>query len=330
MLACETGATKLGQGNAQPAQRTTLLVKFLILAVILVLAFGGGAKIAKLSGPKSLNFADRLLGGADDVQMLADGQPYGRGARQTLDIWAPVGVTGPLPVVIFFYGGGWSSGERAEYGFAARALARQGFLTVVPDVRLAPKAHWPDFIEDGAAAFAWVRRHIESYGGDAGRIALMGHSAGAYNAAMLALDPQWLRRAGSDVAYVRGVAGLAGPYDFLPMEKGGSADIAMGRIRPASNTQPIQFVRADAPPFWLASGLDDDVVRPRNSQALTHALTDVGAPAMFTGYPDMGHRAIIMALAQPFRGDGRVLRDAAEFLHAVTAPHTDDGYGRTS
>lgn len=329
MLACETPATKLGQGDAQPAQRTTLLIKLLILAVILVLAFGGGAKVAKLSGPKSLNFADRLLGGADDVQMLADGQPYGRGPRQQLDIWAPVGVSGPLPVVIFFYGGGWSSGERAEYGFVARALARQGFLTVVPDVRLAPKAHWPDFIEDGAAAFAWVRRHIESYGGDAGRIALMGHSAGAYNAAMLALDPQWLRRAGSDAAYVCGVAGLAGPYDFLPMEKGGSADIAMGRIRPASNTQPIGFVRPDAPPFWLASGLDDDVVRPRNSRALADALTNIGAPAIFAGFANMGHRAIIMALAQPFRGDGRVLHDAAEFLHAVTAPQPDNENGRT-
>lgn len=307
-----------------------MLVKFLILAVILVLVFGGGAKIAKLNGPKSLNLADRLLGGADDVQMLADGQPYGRGPRQHLDIWAPVGVAGPLPVVIFFYGGGWSSGERAEYGFAARALARQGFLTVVPDVRLAPKAHWPDFIEDGAAAFAWVRRHIETYGGDAGRIALMGHSAGAYNAAMLALDPQWLRRAGSDAGFVRGVVGLAGPYDFLPMEKGGSADIAMGRIRPATNTQPIHFARGDAPPFWLASGADDDVVRPRNSKALADALTGAGAAAIHRDYPDMGHRAIIMALAQPFRGDGRVLRDAAEFLHAVTGPSPDNGFGRNS
>jgi acetyl esterase/lipase len=301
-----------------------VFVKFLILALLALLLFGGGAKLAKLNGPKSLNLADRLLGGRDDVKQLADGQPYGRGPRQSLDIWSPLGPQASLPVVIFFYGGGWTSGERADYGFVGRALARKGFLVVIPDVRHAPKAHWPDFIEDGAAAFAWARRHIASYGGDPDRIALMGHSAGAYNAAMLALDEKWLRRAGSDAAYVRGVAGLAGPYDFLPMTKGGMADIAMGRVRPATNTQPTSLVRADAPPFFLASGTDDDVVRPRNSQALARALDDIGGKAVYKSYSDMGHRAMVMALAEPFRGRGAVLSDTAEFLHAVTAPHPTD------
>lgn len=301
-----------------------MFIKLLILSVILVLVFGGGAKIAKLKGPKSLNLADRLMGGSDDVQQLAVGQPYGRGPRQQLDIWAPLGSDGPLPVVVFFYGGGWNSGERADYGFVGRALARQGFIAVIPDVRHVPKAHWPDFIEDGAEAVAWVRRHIATYGGDADRMALMGHSAGAYNAAMLALDEKWLRRAGSDAAHIRGVAGLAGPYDFLPMAKGSTADIAMGRVRPASNTQPTSFVRADAPPFFLASGAQDDVVRPRNSQVLARALDDIGGKAGYKSYENMGHRAIVMALAEPFRGQGEVLRDVADFLHLVTAPHPHD------
>src|SRR3546814_11985892 len=99
----------------------------------------------------------------------------------------------------------------------------------------------------------------------------MGHSVGAYNAAMLALDPKWLRAAGSDPAAVRGVAGLAGPYDFLPMEKGGSADKAMGKIRPAERTQPIAFARGDAPPLWSATGDGDTRVRPRTSQTLAAA-----------------------------------------------------------
>ena len=90
--------------------------------------------------------------------------------------------------------------KRQSYGFAGRALANQGFVVVIPDYRLVPKAHWPDFLEDAAAAVAWTHRHIGELGGDPDRIALMGHSAGAYNAVMLALDPVWMRAAKSDAS----------------------------------------------------------------------------------------------------------------------------------
>lgn len=294
------------------------LIKFLFAALILLLLFGGLKPLARLKSAKTLNLADRLLTNGQ-ARQIADGQAYGRGERQMLDIWAPMAASAPLPVVIFFYGGSWEGGERADYGFVGRALAAQGFLVVIPDYRLSPKAHFPDFIEDSAAAVAWFQQHAAAYGGDPSRIALMGHSAGAYNAAMLALDPQWLRRAGGDADAVRGLASLAGPFDFLPMEKGGAAERAMGRYRPLANTQPIQFARADAPPLWLASGADDDMVGARNSKALAAAVQQLGGQAELQIYPNMGHAAILMALSQPFRGTGHVLDDAADFLRRVTA-----------
>lgn len=296
------------------------LIKYLLLLVLLVLLFGGAARIVVAGGAKSLDMGDRLLGGGGG-RLLAAGEPYGKGARQALDIWVPVNAaeTDRLPVVVFFYGGGWNSGARGDYGFAGRALAAQGFVVVIPDYRLHPKAHWPDFLEDSAAAVAWTQRHIAGFAGDPDRMALMGHSAGAYNAAMLALDPQWLRGAGSDPAILRGVAGLAGPYDFLPMEKGGSADKAMGKIRPPEKTQPIAFARGDAPPLWLASGDEDETVRPRNSQNLAAAIERTGGEASVRLYPGMGHTGIVMALAQPFRGKGPVLEDATDFLRVATA-----------
>ena len=297
------------------------MIKFIIVVVLLVLLFGGGTRAVLKGGAKSLNMADRLLGPGDGARLLLGGQLYGHGPRQSLDIWVPenAAADGRLPVIIFFYGGGWDSGERESYGFAGRALAAEGFVTVIPDYRLAPKAYWPDFLQDSAAAVAWVHEHIAKLGGDPDRIALMGHSAGAYNAAMLALDPQWLRAAGSDPAVIRGLAGLAGPYDFLPMEKGGRADKAMGKIRPAEKTQPIAFVRGDAPPMWLAHGADDDTVRPRNSQNLAAAIEKAGGSAVLRIYPDMGHTGIVMALAHPFRGKGPVIEDAADFLRGATA-----------
>lgn len=297
------------------------LIKFLFIVVLLVLLFGGGARMIVAGGAKSLNMADKLLGQGDGARLLLADQPYGRGPRQSLDIWVPDSLNegDRLPVVVFFYGGGWDSGERGSYGFVGRALARQGFVVVIPDYRLVPKAHWPDFIEDSAAATAWTHEHIAKLGGDPGRIALMGHSAGAYNAAMLALDPQWLRAAKSDPSIIRGVVGLAGPYDFLPLEKGGRGDRAMGKVRPAERTQPIHFARGDAPPLWLATGDEDEVVRPRNSRNLAAAIERAGGSAALRIYPGMGHTGIVMALAAPFRNRGPVLEEATDFLRGVTA-----------
>jgi acetyl esterase/lipase len=305
---------------AGPVSKGRRLIKFLFVVVLLVLLFGGGAKMIVAGGAKSLNMADRLLGQGDGARLLLADQPYGHGPRQSLDIWVPENAEADdrLPVVVFFYGGGWDSGERDSYGFAGRALAQQGFVVVIPDYRLVPKAHWPDFVEDSAAAVAWTHEHIAKLGGDPDRIALMGHSAGAYNAAMLALDPQWLRAAKSDPSIVRGVAGLAGPYDFLPLEKGGRGDRAMGKVKPIERTQPIHFARGDAPPLWLATGDEDDTVRPRNSQNLAAAIEKAGGQVTLRIYPGMGHTGIVMALAAPFRSRGPVLEEATDFLRGVT------------
>jgi acetyl esterase/lipase len=296
------------------------LIKFLIVAVLLLLFFGGGAKAVVAGGAKSLDMADKLLGSGGGARLLLAGQPYGDGPRQMLDIWAPDHAQqgDRLPVIVFFYGGGWNSGERASYGFVGRALAQKGFVVVIPDYRLTPKAHWPDFLEDSAAAVAWTHRYIDGLAGDPDRIALMGHSAGAYNAVMLALDPTWLRAAKSDPAILRGVAGLAGPYDFLPMEKGGLAERAMGKVKPAEKTQPIAYARGDAPPLWLASGEEDATVRPRNSQNLAAAIEKAGGSATLRLYPGIGHTGIVMALSAPFRSRGPVLDEASDFLRGVT------------
>lgn len=296
------------------------MIKFLIVAVILLLLFGGGAKMVVSGGARSLDMADKLLGSDGGARLLIGDQPYGNGPRQTLDIWVPENAqaSDKLPVIVFFYGGGWESGARENYGFAGRALAQKGFVVVIPDYRLVPKAHWPDFLEDSAKAVAWTHLHIGGLAGDPDRIALMGHSAGAYNAVMLALDPTWLRSARSDPSIIRGVAGLAGPYDFLPMEKGGSADKAMGKVKPAERTQPIAYARGDAPPLWLATGDEDTTVRPRNSQNLAAAIEKAGGSAALRIYPDMGHTGIVMALAGPFRSKGPVLDEATDFLRGVT------------
>lgn len=306
---------------AAPISKGRRLIKFLVVAVLLVLLFGGAARMIVAGGAKSLNLGDRLLGDSNGATLQVAGQPYGPGERNKLNIWVPAGTkkTDKMPVLVWLYGGGWYSGQRDDYGFAGRAFAKQGFIVVIPDYRLVPEGHWPDFLQDSAAAVAWTEKNIESYGGDPGRMALAGHSAGAYNSLMLALDPQWLKAAGSDVSIIRGVVSLAGPADFYPFEKGGRADVAMGDIRPVEQTQPITFARADAPPLWLGHGTADTVVRVRNSQRLAAAMRKVGGSAQLREYDGLSHNDLVMALIKPLAYKGPILPEVTDFLRGVTA-----------
>lgn len=298
------------------------MLKLLFLVALLVLLFGGATKLVVAGGAKSLNTGDRLLGGSDGAVLQVQGEPYGAGPRHKLNIWVPEGTqkSDRLPVLVWLYGGGWYSGARDDYGFAGRAFARAGFIVVIPDYRIVPDGHWPDFLEDSAAAVAWTAQNIGDYGGDPARIALSGHSAGAYNAVMIALDPQWMRAAGSDASVIRGVAALAGPYDFYPFEPGGRADVAMGDIRPIERTQPIRFVRPDAPPLWLGHGSADTVVRVRNSRRLAAAMQRVGGSTELRVYDGLSHNDLVMALTGPLQFKGpTILPEMTEFLRETTA-----------
>ncbi|HET9638175.1 MAG TPA: alpha/beta hydrolase [Allosphingosinicella sp.] len=251
---------------------------------------------------------------------VAEGLAYGPGPRRKLDVYAPrSAAAGKRPVIVFFYGGSWNSGRRQSYAFAARALAAQGFVVIVPDYRLVPEARYPDFLFDCAAAVRWARRHSGQHGGDGERIVLAGHSAGAYNAAMLALDPGLL---GPDRVAIRGFIGLAGPFDFLPLDDD-STIAAFGAWPRPAETQPIRYAAANAPPALLLHGADDVRVKPRNSRKLAGLLKAAGSKVRLKLYPSLGHIGILTALARPLRRQAPVLADIAAFAHEVAAPAPD-------
>lgn len=237
----------------------------------------------------------------------------GRGLK--LDIWRPER-SGEHPVVIFYYGGGWAHGERGHYGFAARALASKGYVVVVPDYRKVPQVRFPAFVEDGAMALRWVQANIARHGGDPERVATMGHSAGAYIAVMLALNGEYGQRAGVRPGFVKAAVGLSGPYDFYPFDSKRSIDAMYAWPRP-HETQPVTYVRGDAPPILVATGTADDTVKPRNAILLTQKLNSAGARVVFKAYEGLGHEDVVMALSRPFRRKAPVLDDATAFLDGV-------------
>jgi acetyl esterase/lipase len=246
---------------------------------------------------------------------IAEGLSYGPGERHKLDVYAPrAAAMARLPVIVFFYGGSWNSGRRQGYAFAARALAARGFVVVLPDYRLVPEVRYPEFLRDCAAAVRWSRSHAGAWGGDGERIVLIGHSAGAYNAAMVALDPGLL---GPDRSAIRGFAGLAGPADFLPLDDPASIAAFGAWPRPAE-TQPVSHAGPGAPPALLLHGTGDTRVRPRNSHRLAARLNAAGGDVRLKLYPGLGHVGILIALAIPFRRQAPVLADVAAFAHEVT------------
>ena len=255
---------------------------------------------------------NRLMPKDFGSKRVAAGLAYGDHVRQRLDLYGPRRRRGSRPVVIFLYGGGWRSGRREGYGFAGRALAARGFVVAVPDHRLVPEIRYPDFLADCAAAVRWVRRHATEHGGDPDRLVVVGHSAGGYNAAMLALDRQWL---GEHWTALRGFATLAGAFDFLPLSDP-AAIAAFGHWPELERTQPVRLV-AEARPALLLHGAADRRVRPRHSEALARRLGEAGGEARLKLYPGIGHVGIVTALAAPFRMRAPVLDDVARFVDEV-------------
>jgi acetyl esterase/lipase len=241
---------------------------------------------------------------------------YGPDARMRLDIYQPAGVTQAAPVVVFFYGGSWSSGRREDYLFVGEALASRGIVTVLADYRLYPQVRYPEFLEDCAAALAWTFTHIDGYGGDPLRVVVAGHSAGAYNAAMLALDGRWLGAHRISPARLAGFVGLAGPYNFLPITGAGVKLIFNDPYTPL-DSQPVAHVHPGAPAALLLAAMNDRFVFPdRNTQVLAEKLREAGDQVTVNIYPGLSHTTLIGAMSKPLRGLAPVLDDFSAFVLA--------------
>lgn len=272
--------------------------------------FAAASAALALPACSPLQAFDTLTPKDGDVRRLRDHGRFADHARGTYDLYLPPQPAG-APVVTFFYGGGWDSGSKADYDFAGRALAALGFVTAIPDYRLVPDVRFPTFLEDCAASAKASLSAGEKLGANTNAHFFMGHSAGAYNAVMLALDPKYLAAAGAPAP--AGVIGLAGPYDFLPFDVAASIN-AFGAWPKPEETQPVAFASAAAPRALLLHGAIDETVRPRNTEALAKKLRAAGANVESKIYPEVDHAEILLALSRPFRGKASVLDDVKAFV----------------
>jgi acetyl esterase/lipase len=257
-----------------------------------------------VSAPSCIGFYERHAG-----------IPYGDLPRQSLDVYVPSGGASGRPTVVFWHGGSWQWGSKEQYRFVGAALANSGYVAILPNYRLFPAVRFPQFIDDGALAVRWARKHAREFGGDPDAIFLMGHSAGGHLAAILALDERYLGKVGGSAEWIRGWIALSAPYEWkwtLP----GTHVIFGGR--PIEEWRPIAHVSNRAPPALLIQGLEDPKLHPRETVHMSEALRSAGVPVVCRIYGG-GHMAPVLALSPLLRFEARTLADVREFVDRTVA-----------
>ncbi|PIF75646.1 acetyl esterase/lipase [Variovorax sp. 54] len=260
-----------------------------------------------------------------DTYRFQGGIAYGNAPHQRLDVYQPLAIVSPVrgarPLVVFFFGGTWSSGDRASYRFVGEALAARGAAVVVPDYGLSPAFTYPAFVRDSALAVKWALDNADRLGADPKQVYVMGHSSGGYNAAMVALDARWLGEVGASPQQLAGWIGLAGPYDFLPIGDP-QAQRAFRWPDTPRDSQPLAHVSAASPPALLMAASTDTLVDPdRNTRRMADALRAAGVPVEVRTFDNLSHVTLIAAFGKPLRWlGGPVLPPVMDFLGLGAVP----------
>ncbi|GEM_PF-214474 len=242
-----------------------------------------------------------------------DGAPDDAGKHQ-LDIYIPRGAE-RAPVFFFIHGGAWKSGDRSQYPAVANRFAKEGIITVVPSYRLAPKHPHPAQIEDVAAAFAWVARHIAEFHGDPRQIYVGGHSAGGHLAALLTLNESYLKKHGLARSDIRGAIALSGVYNLA---WGDTASSVFGsQLATRREASPFFYVSTPAPPFLVSYCQWDYLTLPAQARQFYGALRKSGIEAELVYVPGESHISEMVHVPKPndptalaivkfIRGNGKV------------------------
>ena len=223
--------------------------------------------------------------------------------KHRLDLYLPKDKTN-FPVLVFIYGGAWSSGNRSMYELIGYGFARLGMAVAIPNYRLMPKNPHPAQIDDVAAAFAWVYQNLPRLGGDVKRFYLIGHSSGGHLAALLALDPGYLQKYKIPASAVRGVAALSGLYDVSRVS-GFRSDAG------ARDASPLHLVHPHAPPFLVTYCQWDYAGLPKQARDFTTALKKDFVAAQLTYIPGENHIGELMNL---WKDDDPLVRAILNFI----------------
>tara|TARA_Y100000589_G_scaffold107115_1_gene101644 strand:+ start:186 stop:1223 length:1038 start_codon:yes stop_codon:yes gene_type:complete len=240
---------------------------------------------------------------------------YGPHPRHVLDVVTSDACRN-APVILFFHGGSWRWGQKDYHREIGRQFAKKGVVFATANYRLHPEVTFPSFPEDAARAASWVRKEIDSHGGDGENLFLMGHSAGAHSACMVALDPVYLAKWKGNLSWIRGVIAMSAPYKFDPEKEFLYRSVFPESLDRNSTMPAYRVGRRDAPPFLLMHGRFDPLIRYELSEAFAGAIRESGGIALNKVYASHGHFSLIRRTTSWHLWPQPLLRDVLEFVEA--------------
>lgn len=247
---------------------------------------------------------------------------YGDQPLQDLDIYYPKPLTRAMmaqsaisdryPMVVFVHGGSWESGSKEQYAFVGQSLAQAGYVTAVINYRKAPEHVYPAYVKDTAQAIAWSLNNAASLYADPARVAVVGHSAGAFNAVAAVANEEFLAPYHIKPSAVGTVVGIAGPYSY-DFRKFDSASAFAAAATP-DEVMPDRHIKGKQPPYLLLTAEKDDIVHDSNTIKMTQALKAAGVSVKNGEIAGASHATSIGAMAPPLRWVNDVRAQVLSYL----------------
>ena len=246
--------------------------------------------------------------------------------KHKLDLYRPKGKK-KYPVVVFFHGGYWTSGDKDYYqaftGLYANigvALARNGIGCAVANYRLAPTTTIEGIMGDAAAAVAWVQKHIADYDGDPSGIFVMGHSAGGHMTALLAAEPELLKAAGVPLEHLKGFIAMSAIYDLNEMAKANDKAFADTVIKPTFGAEPaaltrwspLAHFRLGTPPLLMLTAEKDFAYLLPQAERAQKTLEELHAQPVAFRVPGYTHMDMVMKFG---RDKDEALKRVLDFVN---------------
>ena len=218
--------------------------------------------------------------------------PYGKDAKQRMDLYLPVQKSNNAPVLLFLHGGGFREGDRKQYGYVAEPFAKQGILTVVASYRLTPAFSHPAQPDDAKALVAWIYNNIAKYGGDPNSIYVSGHSAGAILTADIGVDLSWMDAAKVPRSALRGIVPISGSYDLRNAKR----KEYLPTPEEEEEASPLLHVNAPAPLALVVYGSQEERLK-EPSAALVRAIEAKGSKARTLNLEGKDHAGAVWELS---------------------------------
>ncbi len=294
--------------SVNEAADKTQMIKLARVGLSAALAIGGIAVAAQQAQALSALGLVNGISSSAGVGVSKDIN-YGDAPLQNLDMYYPKPLAQAMqtqsvidksyPMVVFVYGGSWENGSKEDYAFVGQSLAQAGYVTAVVNYRKAPEHVYPDFVKDTAKAIAWSYDNAPKFHANPKRLAVVGHSAGAFNAVAAISNSDFLAPYGLSPDAISAVVGIAGPYSY-DFRKFDSASAFASDATP-DEVMPDRQIKGKQPPYLLLTAENDKIVYDTNTIKMTQALKDFGATVETGQIKGASHATSIGAMAKPLR-----------------------------